>query len=148
METFLLAALSWRHRHALIATSLPRTEMQLGSHNAICVVFNNVFFRIPNQNRRTLRCKTRSGCALTENRNFGKKPQKTRPKKKRGKNLIKTTEVETRQTKSRHAAETRRKTTTQAGSDFIDRKKPIGLDKNAHRENAAHWELTCQHMQG
>ena len=79
---------------------------------------------------------------------FRQKTSENETQKKRGKNLIKTTEVETRQTKSRHAAETRRKTTTQAGGDFIDRKKPIGLDKNAHRENAAHWELTCQHMQG
>jgi len=53
-----------------------------------------VFLRNSNENRRTLRCKTPSVRAGTENRGFGKKPQKTRPKKKRGKNLPKTTQAE------------------------------------------------------
>ena len=40
-------------------------------------------------NRQSRRRKTPSDCATMENHNFGKKPQKARPKKKRGKNCPK-----------------------------------------------------------
>ena len=84
----------------------------------------NILFRISNENRRTLRCKTRSGRVLTENRIFGKKPQKSRPKKKRGKNLTKTTETE---------------------DHFVDNKTLVALDKTLIRKTLYIWGLTCQH---
>ena len=59
-----------------------------------------------------------------ENRTFGKKPQKARPKKKRGKNLTKTTEAE---------------------DDFVDRKTLIALDKTLIGKSMYIWGLTCQH---
>jgi len=59
-----------------------------------------------------------------ENRTFGKKPQKARPKKKRGKNLTKTTETE---------------------DHFVDRKTLVALDKTLIGKSLYIWGLTCQH---
>ena len=130
------------------ATHQTGAQRKLRSHNAIYVFLTNVLFRISKQNRRTLRCKTRSGRVVTENRNFGRKTQKTRPKKKRGKNLDKTTETETTQPartqrnaqrnktwiltdqkSTKYRWTQRNKPTTQTGNDFIDRKKQFDLDK-------------------
>ena len=82
-----------------------------------------MLFRISNENRRTLRCKTRSGRVLMENRIFGKKPQKSRPKKKRGKNLTKTTEAE---------------------DHFVDSKTLVAFDKTLIGGALYIWGLTCQ----
>ena len=85
---------------------------------------SDVFFRIPNENRRTLRCKTRSRRLVTENRTFEQKPQKARPKKKPGKNLTKTTKT---------------------ADDFVDRKTLIAFDKTPMGKSLLRiWGLTCQ----
>ena len=97
----------------------------MGRHFAgnFCAL-NDVFFQISNENRRTLRCKTRSGRVVTENRTFDQKPQKARPKKKRGKNLIQT---------------------TKAADDFVDRKTLIAFDKTPIGKSLlCIWGLTCQ----
>ena len=59
-----------------------------------------------------------------ENRIFGKKLQKSRPKEKRAKNLIKTIEAE---------------------DHFVDRKTPIAFDKTLIGKPLYIWGLTCQH---
>ena len=58
-----------------------------------------------------------------ENRAFGKKPQKARPKKRRGKNLTKTTETE---------------------DHFVDRKTLVAFDKTLIGKSLYIWGLTCQ----
>ena len=58
-----------------------------------------------------------------ENRIFGKEPQKSRPKKKRGKNLTKTTETE---------------------DHFVDSKTLVAFDKTLIGKSLYIWGLTCQ----
>ena len=85
-----------------------------------------MFFRISTENDRTLRCKTRSVRVVMENRTFDEKPQKARPKKKRGKNLTKTTETE---------------------DHFVDRKTLVAFDKTLIGKSLYIWGLTRQHAE-